>query len=256
MNTLLDTWAFFLRQTRTTLRLPATVVMSCINPLIWMVFFAPLFRSVSDIPGFHSHSYYEFLTPGVAIMGALFASSYSGLSIFADMQSGLLDKFLATPVTRAAILAGPILSSALQSTCQAAVVLVTAVALGARPAGGVSGVLVMFVAVWLLGLAFATLSHGIAIRVSNPRQMFGVLSTVLMPMMFLSTAMMTPALMPRWIRVVAQLNPVNWAVTLSRSGFTGALDAHAWTPVVLLISVVMVAWMVAVRGLARFESHR
>jgi len=67
---------------------------------------------------------------------------------------------------------------------------------------------------------------------------------------------MTPALMPRWIRVVAQLNPVNWAVTLSRSGFTGALDAHAWTPVVLLISVVMVAWMVAVRGLARFESHR
>ena len=107
MTAVLDTWLLFRRQIRSTLRYPSTVVLSCFQPIVWMVLFGPLFQSVATVNGFRGGTYYEFLAPGIAVMAALFGSSYAGLGTLVDIQSGTLDKFLATPVSRAAIVTGP-----------------------------------------------------------------------------------------------------------------------------------------------------
>jgi ABC-2 type transport system permease protein len=47
---------------------------------------------------------------------------------------------------------------------------------------------------------------------------------LLLPLTFLSTAFMAPALMPHWMRIVADCNPVNWALEAARAALSGAPD--------------------------------
>ncbi|PZS31528.1 MAG: hypothetical protein DLM58_11570, partial [Pseudonocardiales bacterium] len=55
------------RGVRTLMRQPAYAAITLIQPVIWLLLFGQLFRSVIDIPGFSSTSgsYLEFITPGV-----------------------------------------------------------------------------------------------------------------------------------------------------------------------------------------------
>ena len=64
------------------IRQPALAAITLIQPVLWLLLFGQLFRSVIDIPGFStaSGSYLEFITPGVIVMTALFSSGWAGRS--------------------------------------------------------------------------------------------------------------------------------------------------------------------------------
>jgi hypothetical protein len=86
-----------------------------------MLLFGQLFSKVTTIEGFESGSYVQFLAPGISIMTALFGAAYSGMGILGDIDRGVLDRMLATPVSRGAVIAGRILHSAVQVIVQASI---------------------------------------------------------------------------------------------------------------------------------------
>src|ERR1022692_4342367 len=55
------------RSLRTLWRQPAYAAATLVQPVIWLLLFGELFRSVVHIPGFNlgSGTYLEFITPGV-----------------------------------------------------------------------------------------------------------------------------------------------------------------------------------------------
>ncbi len=53
------------RQIKAFLRQPAYVVISLIQPMIWLFLFGSLFRKVVQLPGFGTQSYLDYLVPGV-----------------------------------------------------------------------------------------------------------------------------------------------------------------------------------------------
>ncbi|HWV76132.1 MAG TPA: ABC transporter permease, partial [Isoptericola sp.] len=62
------------RQARQGMRIPVFMVMNLLQPMIWLLLFGQLFRSVIEIPGFAGGadvSYLEYLTPGVVMMTAM-----------------------------------------------------------------------------------------------------------------------------------------------------------------------------------------
>ena len=111
MDFLRDTWYLFLRLIQATLRMPVFVIISIVQPVLWVLLFGQLFSKVTTIQGFESSSYVQFLAPGIAIMTALFGAAYSGMGILGDIDRGVLDRMLATPVSRGAMIAGRILHS-------------------------------------------------------------------------------------------------------------------------------------------------
>ena len=52
-------------------RQPAFLVITLMQPIIWLLLFGALFKAVTEIPGFHGGSYIDFLTPGVVVMLAV-----------------------------------------------------------------------------------------------------------------------------------------------------------------------------------------
>jgi ABC-2 type transport system permease protein len=196
MEFLRDTWHLFDRLMRATVRMPVFVIISIVQPVLWVLLFGQLFRSVTTIPGFESRSYVQFLAPGISVMTALIGAAYSGMGFLGDIDRGVLDRMLATPVSRSALIAGRILYAAVQVVFQASIILVVAALLGARPHGGIAGVLVVLFSCSLLGAAFASFSNALALLARRQELVIAVMNFVVLPMTFLSSMIMSRNLMP------------------------------------------------------------
>jgi ABC-2 type transport system permease protein len=253
MNFFHDTWYLFLRLVRATLRMPVFVIVSIVQPILWVLLFSQLFRSVTTIQGFGASSYVQFLAPGIAIMTALFGAAYSGMGILGDIDRGVLDRLLATPVSRGALIAARILHAAMQVILQALIILSVAALLGARPHGGVAGIGVVLLAASLLGAAFAAFSNALALLARRQELVIAVMNFVILPMTFLSSMIMSRNLMPPWILSVSRFNPVNWAVTAARDGFEGRAPGELATCLGLLAGFALLCAVLSTRAFGRYR---
>jgi ABC-2 type transport system permease protein len=213
-----------LRGLRAVGRQPAFVVIMLIQPMIWLLLFGQLFKRVVEIPGFAGGTYIDFLTPGVVVMTVLFSSGWAGMGFIEDMDRGLMDRLLSSPVRRGAMMAASISYQAVTIVIQALIVVLVGVIAGARYSGGVLGILVMLVAAVLLAAAFSSLSNGMALLVRTRESLIGFSTMLTLPLSFLSSNMMAKEVMPNWMRHVAAYNPVDWAVVASREALSADPD--------------------------------
>ena len=120
-------------------RQPAFVVISLVQPMIWLLLFGQLFKRVVELPGFASGAYIDFLTPGVVIMTVLFSSGWAGMTFIDDMDRGVMDRMLSSPVSRGAMMFASMLNQAVAIVVQSVVVVLVGLVLGAEFAGGIPG---------------------------------------------------------------------------------------------------------------------
>ncbi len=105
MTALRQTREVFMRGIRTLMRQPAFLLITIIQPIVWLLLFGALFKSVAEIPGFHG-TYIDFFTPGVVVMLALFGAGWSGMAFVEDIGNGVMERMLASPVWRGALNVG------------------------------------------------------------------------------------------------------------------------------------------------------
>ena len=223
MTLLAHSWFMTLRMLRHLLRQPWYIAFTLIQPIIWLVLYGQLFRRVVDLPGFHSTSYIDFLTPGIVVMSALFSSGWTGMGIIVDLDRGVMDRFLVSPVSRPAIILSRLMNLAITTIVQSLILFGLGALLGARYAGGPGGLGVLLIAAILLGVPFGALSIALALTVRKQESVIGAVNFILLPLTFLSPVFMATVLMPDWMRIATRFNPVNWSVEAGR----GALQGHA-----------------------------
>jgi ABC-2 type transport system permease protein len=235
-------------------RQPAFVIILLIQPMIWLLLFGQLFKRVVEIPGFTGGTYIDFLTPGVVVMTVLFSSGWAGMGFIEDMDRGVMDRMLSSPVSRGAMMASSIAYQGVTIVIQSLVVVLFGVIAGARFSGGALGVLVMLVAAVLLAAAFSSLSNGMALLVRTRESLIGFSTMLTLPLSFLSSAMMAKEVMPGWMQNVAAWNPVDWTVTASRSALSADPD---WSMIMSrlggLLAVALVMGWIATRAFRTYQ---
>jgi ABC-2 type transport system permease protein len=241
MTRLRQTRQVSLRYLRALVRQPAWVGITLTQPLIWLVLFGALFKAVTRIPGFSGGSYIDFLAPGVVVMLAVSSAGWTGMGFIEDINGGVMDRVLASPVWRGALNLGSVVQAVLTIVIQSTLIVLLALALGATFGGGVGGVLVLILVASLLGGAFASLSNGVALLARQRETLIGAVSLVLLPLTFLSSALIQRSLAPGWIRAVSKFNPVNWAVEAGRSAAMGHVDWGLVASRLGLLAVMLVA---------------
>lgn len=233
------------RSLRTLTRQPAYLAFTLVQPMIWLLLFGQLFSRVAELPGFGSGSYLEFLTPGVVVMTAMMSAGWAGTTFIADMQRGVMGRDLASPISRGALIAGSLVHQALVIAVQSLIVFGVGLLAGARYAGGPRGVLVVVLAAVLLGLTFAALSDAVALLVRQQEALIGIAQFLVLPLMFLSTVMLAPALLPDWVSTVARFNPVDWAAVAAREALVAAPDWAEVLPRLGLLAALalLMSWL-------------
>jgi ABC-2 type transport system permease protein len=212
------------RQLRALVRQPMYVVITIVQPLIWLLLFGALFKRVTDLPGFTAGSYIDYLTPGMVVMSALFSAGWNGMAMLTDINGGVLDRFLTTPARRGPLVAGPLLQAVIVVLIQSVVIILLGAAAGASFSGGAAGIAVLLACAGLLGAAMAGLSNALALLTRQEESLIGAVQFLVLPLAFLSTIFMAEALLPGWIADVARFNPVNWAIEAARSALSTNVD--------------------------------
>jgi ABC-2 type transport system permease protein len=209
------------RQLKALARQPAYLIITIIQPVIWLFLFGSLFRKVAELPGFGAPSYLDYLVPGVVVMSALSTSMWSGMTVLEEIDRGIMDRFLVLPLRRSAIINASVVMQAIGTIIQSVIIVGLGLAAGARYPGGLIVLLVVSV---LVAVVFSALSNTIGMLARQRETIIGLSVFLLLPLTFLSTAFMTPALMPHWMRIVADCNPVNWALEAGRAAMSATPD--------------------------------
>ncbi|HEX6235493.1 MAG TPA: ABC transporter permease [Jiangellaceae bacterium] len=212
------------RTVRILYRQPAYLAFTLIQPMVWLLLFSQLFERVVELPGFGGTSYVAYLTPGVIVMTAMMNAGWAGNTLIDDMDRGVMDRYLASPVRRVAIINGILVYQAAVTIVQSLIVFGVALLMGARYDGGVVGILVVLAAAVLLAVLFAALSCAAALLLRTGEALIGIFQFLAFPLLFLSSTLMAPALLPDWIGTVATFNPVDWAVVASREALAASPD--------------------------------
>jgi ABC-2 type transport system permease protein len=244
-TTLVHTWYLTGRKLHALVRQPWVLAFSVVQPVIWLFLFGQLFRRVVDIPGFAvGGTYLEYLVPGVIAMNAMSNNMWAGMTMIEEIERGTLNRFLASPASRIAIMNATVAEQAVSTTVQSLIIVGLGLAGGASYQGGAAGVSVMVAASILVGVMFGALSNTVGMLLRSREAIIGVYTFFMLPLMFLSSAFIPTQLMPGWMQAIASRNPLNWVVQIGRS----ALSAHPdWGAIgvraggLLVLAVVCVA---------------
>jgi ABC-2 type transport system permease protein len=242
------------RDLRALWRQPWYVAVTLVQPVIWLLLFGELFKGVADLPGFGGESYIEYLAPGIVIMSALFSSGWSGMATIEDIDRGVTDRLLVSPIRRSALIAGRVAQSAVVIVIQSVIMVGLALAVGASFPGGVLGVVVLIVLAALLGASFGALSNSLALVTRQEESLIGAVTFLVLPLTFLSTALMRGDLLPGWMRTAADLNPVDWAIEAGRSATAASPDwGLVATDTALLAALLLVCATLATRAFRSYQ---
>ncbi len=219
-----QTWWMTQRQLAAFTRQPAYLVVTLVQPVIWLYLFGALFHRVVELPGFGGGSYLDFLVPGVIVMSAVSVSMWAGMGTLEEIERGTLNRFLVTPVSRAALMNANVISQGITTALQSLIIILLGALGGAHYPGGATGTAVLIVAASVLGTFFGALSNAVGMLARQRETIIGINTFLLLPLTFLSSAFMTPGLMPHWMRTAARFNPVNWSLEAGRAAMSARPD--------------------------------
>ncbi|MBV9162067.1 MAG: ABC transporter permease [Pseudonocardiales bacterium] len=233
---------------------PRLILLSLLQPLIMLVLFSQVFRSIADSPGFPSGAnYIDYLLPAILVTTGTQAAIWSGAGLAADLSNGALARFRTLPISMTSLLVARNLFDLVRNAIQLIVLTVAAAVLfGYAPAGGIPGTTLAL----LLGLAVATglswvfIALASWVRKVELMQMVGFI--VIFPLMFASSAFVPITGLPPWLRVIATINPLTYAIDAAR-GWAMADPTSGATVSTLLIAAGLTvgAALIASRGVRR-----
>ncbi len=197
------------------LRTPMLVTASLLQPVIWLVLFSQIFKGLADTPAFRQlgyGSYLEFFVPGMIVLSMLFTALQSGMATVTDIDTGMMDKLLTSPIRRTSILLGRISADAVTMLAQGVIILAIAVVMGARPQTGWFGAIALLAYATLFGVVWAGVTNLIALRTRNSELTMVTGQFLTLLALFLSPAFFPKPLLPGWLQAVVQGNPAAYVI--------------------------------------------
>lgn len=202
------------RDLMTVIRSRSQLYSSMLTPLLFLVFLGNGVSSGLQPSNLSAGSFTAYLVAGTVVMTSVFSSTFSSASYYRDRDSGLMRLLLSTPHSPRMLLFGKSLAALVIGVIQALVVLlVAAVFVDFEWQHGVlAGLGIAVAAVVLVNLMLTGLAQALASRIQTMQGFHLLMNLALFPLLFFSGAFFPIDDLPGWLRVLAFVNPLTYAV--------------------------------------------
>jgi len=225
-----------------------------IPPIAISVFFLLIYESTLGqaagfVPGLSGNSYLGFILPLSIVSSALAGAGLAAQNLVRDIESGYFDKLLLTPVSRTALLLGPILAGAFILGIQTGIVIGVGLLMGLDPVTGPLGLLAVIGIAVLLGTGFAgfTVSAALGSGSAAVTQSAGF---IFFPLTFLTASFVPLNLLDGWLATAAKINPITYVLQAMRETLnTGWNSSVLWQGVFACLILAIVMYALAVYAL-------
>lgn len=225
------------RQLKRYVRSRSRIIGAVGQPLLFLLALGYGLGSVYKAAG--RGNYLEFLVPGIMVQTVLFSAMFFGAMIIFDRQFGFLKETLVAPVSRLRIMLGGALGGATTATLQGTLVLIISFALGFHPHSW--AMLPVAIAIMgLLAIAIACFSSGIGSFVEDMQGFQAINQFLVFPLYFLSGALYPLTFVPNWLKIIATINPISYAVDAMRWSLLGTSHFGIWRDMAVIIITVII----------------
>jgi ABC-2 type transport system permease protein len=210
-----ETTAIAQVELRKLFRDPTELFSRAVQPLLWLVIFGQVFSKVRGIPT-GQVTYLAFMTPGILAQSVLFTAIFYGIAVIWERDLGIIHKLLVSPAHRSSLVIGKAVSAGFRGAVQTFIIYLIALAMRIQINWNPLAIAGVLFAVALGSAVFSTFSLIIACIVKSRERFMGIGQVLTMPLFFASSAIYPLAMMPRWLHVVAFLNPLTYLVDALR----------------------------------------
>jgi ABC-2 type transport system permease protein len=238
MKFLRDVWLVFGRYFGLLIRNPVWVALGVLQPLLYLILFAPLLKSVAAMPGFPPGGAYNVFVPGLLVQLGMFGAAGVGFSLIAELRMGVIERLRVTPVSRVALLLGRAMRDVISIVVQSLILILLALPFGLsiHPVG----VVVVLALIGLIGLLTASIAYAVALWLRSEDSYAPLIFTSSLPILLLSGVLLPMQLAPQWLRNIADVNPLLYAVDAARHVFNDNMGDPSVTKGVLIMVVLSV----------------
>jgi len=243
MKFLRETRLIFARNFTRTMRNPMWLIIGLIQPILYLLLFAPLLDGIK-IPLFSQSSSINTFTPGLLIMIAVSSMTFSGSSLLPDLRDGVIERFRVTPANRLAILLGMLLVDVVVFLAQCLVLIVMATLMGLR--ADLGGLVILFGLLMLVALGLGSFSYAISLIVKDQSTLAAIASSLILPVTLLSGVLLPLSLAPKLLQTIADINPYSHTVAAARALISGQLgDSSVVLAFALMagLAVLLLLWV-------------
>ncbi len=245
-----DTLTITRRNLLVWLRVPAYIVFTVIQPVMFVLLFRYVFGGA--IPVQVKGGYVSYLMPGIIGQTAAFATFGTAIALAQELKKGVIDRLRSMPMARSAVLAGRLVADTSRMLITILIIVGVGYAVGFRFSNGAGPAIAMIVLATVFGMGICCIAAytGLAIGDEESVQAFGMIW--LFPLTFVSSAFVPIATMPGWLQAFAKNQPVTSVIDTMRSlALGGPLEANLWKSIAWLAGIFIVFLPLAVRAYRR-----
>lgn len=224
MNLVRDGWALTIRNLWHIRRNPERLLDATVQPIMFTVLFVYVFGGAIPVEG----GYRDFLMPGIFVQTLAFTSFGTALGLANDRKSGFVDRLLALPTSRSALLVGRVTSDMLVTCLTLVILMATGLVIGWRPHESAGSIALAIALMLLFSLSMTWLGVLLGCVVSEPEAVMGVGFIVLFPLTFVANTFVPTSGMPPIVKALAEWNPIS-AVTAAARERLGNTNASLQT---------------------------
>ena len=231
------------------MRVPAYLVFTLVQPVIFVVLFRYVFGGAIPVAG---GRYVDFLMPGIIGQTVAFGSFATAIALAQELKKGVIDRLRSMPMARSAVLAGRLVADTGRMFITVLVIIAVGYAVGFRFSNGVLPALAMVLLATVFGLAICCISAftGLAIGDEESVQAFGLIWVF--PLTFISSAFVPIATMPGWLQAFAKNQPVTNVIdTMRAMAIGGPIETNLLKSIAWLVVIFAVFVPLAIRAYRR-----
>ena len=224
------------------------IITRSVQPLLWLFIFGTALQHNRALST-GAVDYHAYLAPGVMAQGAMFIAIFYGLAVIWERDVGQLQRLLATPLSRSAIVLGKATGACVRALAQALLLLLVVAIAGIRVRWNVFDILGTLAMLMLGTGAFACMSMLLAAAVKERERFMGIGQLIMMPLFFASSALYPLSLMPGWLHVIARINPLTYEVQGLRQMLVGVGGAgEVWLDFLVVAGFGLAMLLAATRA--------
>lgn len=163
-----------------------------------------------DIPAFPEVSgFLDFELAGAMLQSTMLAGLTGGIALALDIEIGFIDRLMAAPIPRWAVVAGRLCATWTLGVASALWFLLVGVVFGVDFGGGLPGVALVLALVPLAAVAFGAIAAGVALGAGRASVVQGIFPIVFV-IIFLSSAFFPRDLLLEPAGTIADWNPLSF----------------------------------------------
>ncbi len=224
-----------------------TLIPPAITMTLYFVIFGSLIgRRIGEMGGF---DYMAYIVPGLIMMSVI-TNAYANVSssFFGAKFGRFIEEMLVSPISNQTILLGYVTGGVARALCVA--VIVTILSLFFTHMSLYNLLAVVSIAL-LTAVLFSLLGFINGVYAKRFDDVSIVPTFVLTPLTYLGGVFFSIDLLPDFWAGVAQLNPILYVVNAFRFGILGVTDVSLWVAYGILISMTVIAYVIALRLLSK-----